>query len=444
LWTNSSARAINWLRLLPVGARWQREPGETTLFRRKALRVLYYIAYPQRMAGANRSLFALVTRLPPAVSPLIVLSDEGEVADQYRQAGIETLIVRPPGPLSLYGNAMVGWSHTRRVWEAIHSLLPYTMQLRGILRRHAIDVVHVNDLRGALMAGPAARAAGCPVVGHLRGEVPLPGLPRRFFEWVCDRIITVADSLHTSLSPAARKKCTTVYNGIDCQSILRSACGSVPPCLKGLSERHQCVVCCFASVVPFKGLHHLLHATAELNARGWQDRLAVVSVGDWVEEYAGYQAWLREQQRKLAVSNFHWAGWQPNPFSFYRSADFTVLPSVSRERLRCGDRTIEVRGGEGFPRTHLEAMCFGLPVVGTRIAGVPEQIVDGQTGFVVPPSDVPSLVQAMERLLTDEALRRQMGAWARQRVEQRFSMNQYVNGVWQVYQALVAPLRAAA
>ena len=396
------------------------------------------------MAGANRSLFALVTGLPREISPTVALADDGEVAEHYRAAGIQTVITEPPNTLAQYGNAMVRWSRGKRVWEAVHSLLPYTMRLRRLLRQLAIDVVHVNDMRGALMAGGAGRLAGCPIVGHLRGEVPLPGFPRRVFECVCDRIITVADSVQMCLSPRGRRKCCTVYNGIARGEVLRRADASPPIAwLQSLRDQGKIVVCCFASVVPFKGIHHLLDATVELNARGWGNRLAVVVVGDLIQEYAYYQHWLEERKTQFSADNLYFAGWHPNPFPFYQAADFTVLPSVSRERLHCGGRVLEVRGGEGFPRTHLEAMCFGLPIVGTTIAGVPEQIVTGHNGVLVPPSDPRALADAIEPLLRDEDLRRSMGERSRRRVAEKFSIEQYISGVTDVYNSL-APLKRKA
>ncbi len=403
------------------------------------MRTLYYIAYPHRMAGANRSLFALISHLPRDVSPVVALIKDGEVADRYRRAGIDTRIVPPPKALRQYGQAMLRWSSARRAWEGARSLLPYTLAIRKLLKKCSVDLVHVNDVRGALLTAGAARLTGCPIVGHVRGEMPLPALPRRIFERACDRIITVSNSVQSSVSQKARRKCRTVYNGIDRDEIVSLAEQAPPdPILQALRDQGKVIVCCFASVVPFKGIHHLVEATARLNARGWGHRLSVVVVGDLVPEYADYQTWLRNLQRELAVHNMYFAGWQANPFPYYQAADFTVLPSVSYERLDCGTTALEVRGGEGLPRTHLEAMCFGLPVVGTGIAGVPEIVTDGQDGLIVPPSAPAALADAMERLLADEALRNELGARARQKSADAFSMEQYVAGVRAVYESLLS------
>lgn len=79
------------------------------------------------------------------------------------------------------------------------------------------------------------------------------------------------------------------------------------------------------------------------------------------------------------------------------------------------------RGGEGIPRAILEAMACGLPVVATEVAGVPEAVRDGETGFLVEVGDWETMGERIASLLLDEELRRRMGAAARRLVEQEFS-----------------------
>lgn len=400
------------------------------------IRVLYYVAYFQRMAGSNRSLFELVTNLPGSVSPLVFLAGEGMVAEAYRAVGIEVKVV-PPGPsLNQFGKAMLRWSLIKQGWIAVTELLPYTFQFIKLIKELKPDIIHVNDARGAILIGSAARLSGCPVVGHMRGELAFGGVAKTFFETVSDRIITVCSAIQSSLSPEARAKAVTVYNGT--QDI--SYKGEVIPWLSTLREQGKVLVCCFASIVPFKGHHHLIEAVAELNQRSWRDRAVFVCVGDFVPEYQEYQNWLIQRQQELNVDNLIFTGWQSDPFSFYRVAEISVLPSVSSERLYYNDKAIDVRGNEGFPRTHLEAMSFGLPIVGTAIAGVREQVEDGVNGFIVPPSDKLALADALEKLLAAPTLRLQMGKAGRARVQSRFSTGAYVSGVMDVYKSLIPHL----
>lgn len=398
------------------------------------IRVLYYIAYPLRLAGANRSLFELITNLPPSVKPLVILTAEGMVADAYRAAGIETQIIPPGKFLNQYGKAMLKWSVWKQAWVALTELLPYTLKLSHLIRQLEIDLVHLNDPRGVLLMGLASRLAQCPTVGHMRGDIPFNGVGKSIFETFSDRIIMVCSAIRSSLSSQAQKKAVTVYNGIKDISNLG---GEEIPWLQYLQFQKHIIVCCFASIVPFKGHHHLLEAVAELNQRGWGDRVIFVCVGDFVSEYKDYQAWLFERQQKLKVNNLIFAGWQSDPFAFYKLADISVLASVAKETLNMEGQVLEVQGNEGFPRTHLEAMCFSLPIVGTNIAGVPEQIENNVNGFVVPPADKTALATALEKLIMNSELRVQMGKAGREKVLNLFSTQAYVSGVLDVYKTLV-------
>jgi glycosyltransferase involved in cell wall biosynthesis len=104
-------------------------------------------------------------------------------------------------------------------------------------------------------------------------------------------------------------------------------------------------------------------------------------------------------------------------------SDIAVLPSLK-----------EAAGG-----AVLEAMAAGKPVVASRVGGIPESVVDGTTGFLVPPGDSEALSRSIIRLLDDPPLRQQFGKAGRERVEAKFS----IEGMVQQYEALYQELLSA-
>ena len=92
---------------------------------------------------------------------------------------------------------------------------------------------------------------------------------------------------------------------------------------------------------------------------------------------------------------------------------------------------------EGISLTLLEAMARGLPVVTTRVGGNPEVVVDGQTGFLVPPGTPALLAERMAALLGAPALARQMGQAGRSRVEAQFNVRRMMREYEQLYGALL-------
>lgn len=404
------------------------------------LRILYLIADHTRMAGANRSVLDLVCNLPSNVAPHVVITAPGKVADAFRSRGVLCEVIEPGPAMNTFGGWIVQTSLAARFGIAIREVIPFALQLRRVIRRHEIQVVHVNDGRGALLAAMAARLTGVPVVGHLHGELLFSGLGRWVMEHVPSRIVAVSNGARQTLSKRARRKAVTVYNGV--------TAGSFPttpvPFLESLRARGVKIVCCFASLTPFKGCHHLIDAVAMLNARGWRERLAVLWIGDLIPVHEDYHAWLARKLEEQRIDNFTFAGWHDSPFSFYRSADVTVLPSVSEEVLRFDGRAHRVVGSEGFPLTNLEAMSFGVPVVSTHISGVPEQVQHGATGFLVAPGDAAALADALERLLSDPAAAAAMGQAGARRLEERFSTCEFVQGMVRVYEDAAGSRRRVA
>jgi glycosyltransferase involved in cell wall biosynthesis len=92
---------------------------------------------------------------------------------------------------------------------------------------------------------------------------------------------------------------------------------------------------------------------------------------------------------------------------------------------------------EGLPLSMVLAMGGGLPVIATRVAGIPEVVQDGETGLLVPPADPQQLGGALTKLVHDPALRARLGAAARARVLPRFGVDGYLASVTALYDRLL-------
>jgi glycosyltransferase involved in cell wall biosynthesis len=99
---------------------------------------------------------------------------------------------------------------------------------------------------------------------------------------------------------------------------------------------------------------------------------------------------------------------------------------------------------EGLPVAVLEAMAHGLAVITTPVGGIPDAVVDGETGIMVPPGDVPAIARACVSLLRDADLRARLGACARRRVEDRFEVSRVLGELYATYDGLLARAAPAA
>lgn len=398
------------------------------------MNVLYFIAYPQRMAGANRSLLDTLLGLAGECRPLVVVAGEGPVVEAYRKAGVEVLVMPPPGALNVYGKALAR-GNPLRLAGALRDLAAYTARLRALMRERRVDLVHVNNMRAGLLAGPAARLHGVPLVGHVRGELTVGKSFAAAYELICDRLVCVSDEVRKTLGRVGRRKARTIYNGIDA-SVMRPRQASFP-WIERQRARGVVVFAYFASVVPFKAHALLLEAMARLNRDGMSHRYLVLCLGDFVPEYAQYHGWLAAHQNELRVDNATFAGWQADPFAFYDLADACLLISANHGTVRLAGQALALRGNEGFPRTILEAMLFGKPVIGTDNAGVREQVRDRHNGRLIPPLDPEALAGAMRELIEDEPARRRYGEAGARRVREEFSSQANRAQVLALYRELV-------
>ena len=118
------------------------------------------------------------------------------------------------------------------------------------------------------------------------------------------------------------------------------------------------------------------------------------------------------------------------------------LPAVRGERLlsfmySAADVVAVPSLGDNFPQVVLEAMACGVPVVGSDVGGIPEQVQPGVTGLLVPPGDASALRDALFRLLSDPALRAEMSVQARRRAEAEYTLAHYVRRYLDLYEAML-------
>lgn len=159
-------------------------------------------------------------------------------------------------------------------------------------------------------------------------------------------------------------------------------------------------------LVPKKGLCDLVSACQLLQARGLSFRCAIVGEGPLRAEL---EAQIRELGLEGTVTLLG-AMAHDRLIAFYREASlFALSPRVMED----GDR-------DGIPNVLVEAMASGLPVVSTRVSGIPELVEHGRTGLLVESKDPASLANALERLLRDRKKRQRLALAARRRIEDGF------------------------
>ena len=227
--------------------------------------------------------------------------------------------------------------------------------------------------------------------------------PHVFFEpyrWAIDQKVKRA-SFSRAISYFCRSQLMLFSQTIDGSSIKIVHCGIDPDKFEFLTRTNKLkTLFCSARLAPEKGLSVLFHAVKELRSRGFDINLRLA--GDGISK-TSLERVVSELGLKDSVSFLGFLN-QEQIYEELRGADIFVLPSFA----------------EGLPVSLMEAMAVGLPVVATNVAATWELVRDRETGLLVQPSNVNSLVNAIEQLLTEKDLVDRLTLAARKMIEEEF------------------------
>jgi len=372
------------------------------------LAAISHLASTDAPTGAEKSLAFLAESLAARGHEIAVIAPGPWCfADRLEEAGIEV------AEITSRACWLVQSRHQPVLKQALRYLrwrLPDPGKRRMMiwLDRCWPDVVYVNCLP-QLKGAAAARALGLPVVWHIREILP-PGRRRWWFarRLACNatRIVAVSDAVAQwlceeglgDLVTVIRNGCVTPLEAPD-QSTVRAEFGL--PAVGVL-------VGFFAQIVRHKGAVDLVRACSRVMADN--SSLRVVFAGD------GPLKELSCLRNAISASG--------------HSDRFIMLPPQGDvERLQAAVDMVAVpsRWPDPLPRSVMEAMAAGRPVVAYRTGGIPEMIVDGETGFMVETGDVEGLAQVIGRLVGDSGLRQRLGVEAARRARNEFSFESHVD-----------------
>jgi glycosyltransferase involved in cell wall biosynthesis len=290
-----------------------------------------------------------------------------------------------------------------------------TMRMRGdfdplaiwqvycLIKRLRVQVVVTNMDKELRFAGLAARLAGVRAIFPRRGiDYPLKDRWRYRFAYTRLASMVIANSEATARALLRnapwlpRERIVVIYNGVD-----PTPFATARPAL-----RREYRLPPRATVIGFvgqlderKGIHYLLPAFRQVHRRHPEAVLLMVGEGP-------LRQWIVNTVRDYGLEDaVILAGFRDDIPAVMRSLDMLVLPSL----------------WEGFGIVLIEAMAAGKPVVSTAVSSMPEIVVDGTTGLLVPPADAEALAHALCVLLEDRELAQKLGRAGRTRVEQYFA-----------------------
>jgi glycosyltransferase involved in cell wall biosynthesis len=300
-----------------------------------------------------------------------------------------------------------------------------------LFRAQQIDIVQSITPKAGLLSMVAARLAGVPIRVHwFTGQVwATRSGARRWLLKSLDRLLAACATDVLADSPSQRD--FLVREGVvSPQRIVVLAAGSVcgvdtgrfQPDPEARREVRDTLGIPGAAVVYLylgrlnrdKGVIEVAKAFAACSA-GFPERILLVVGPD-----EGGLAAEMEGHLGATVAQTRFVDFTRTPERFMAASDVFVMPSYR----------------EGFGSSVIEAAACGVPALGTDIYGLRDAIVDGVSGMLVPPRDVPALSAAMRRMATDSLWRATLGRQARIRVEQAFSQERLTSALTEFYAGL--------
>lgn len=306
------------------------------------------------------------------------------------------------------------------------------IHLRTVIDENAIDLVYDRTFHMSMLAGPACRASASrrrvPRVATIVSP-PEQDLPKSELRFLfakrrllvksyrqANRVLAVSEAVRRSaidyynLNP---DQLQTVHNPVDINSLLIAARCHDLGLPHELADRNKFHIACVGRIGYEKGFDLILHAIQRLESR-IREQTMLWCVGDGP---------LKADMETLAVQlgikmNVRFTGHLASVAPILSGCNLLVCPSRY----------------EGLPNVVLEAMALGIPVVASRVGGIPELVEDGVTGRLVPPESADDLAKAITELAIDDSLElQQWSAAAKKRVEDKFSLANYTKVIESIF-----------
>ena len=361
-----------------------------------------FLAHTLAVGGAEEMVLNLVRHLPPRFDRAVICIDRpGPIGLEVQKSGVRfsALGLRP---------GLRRPADVLRLQQAIHASDP--------------TIIHTFLLTASLYGRFAAMLADTPIV--IGTEVNIYARKQRAHRvaerWLMrhtDAVIASAGSVrdfYVDQIHADPAKVEVIYNAVDWSQLettmtrdeWRASIGvpaGVPAAgiIARLTEQkaHRVLFEAIASRPELQALH-----------------LIVVGDGELGDE-------LGRRVEQLGIAGrVHFTGARRDLGDVLNAIDLFVMPSL----------------WEGLPLSLVLAMGAGLPVIASRVAGIPEVVLDNVSGVLVAPGDVPQLARALDRVLRDDAFRRSLGNEARRFVTPRFGVDGYIASMTALYDRLIA------
>ncbi len=365
------------------------------------MNVLLISSHGQRGWGGQESLLALVEGLnSEEFTPHVVVpSGKGGMLESMEEKAVFVNVIEFPKVLDFHIS-----NKAKALWN-----------LCKLVKKKDIWIIHTDGPRNTFYASIVARLRKIPLVWHVRTSNTDRYDPLLYR--MASRIVVVAEAVKKRFNKIDNgRKITTIYNAVDTGLFKKKKKSDFIRRKYDIGDT-DFLITVIARIERPKGQIDMVKACGKLKCR--IKNFKVLFVGD-VVDYAYLQECLEKAKELEIIDRLIFVGYVSRIDRVLNESDLFVLPSLT----------------EAFPRSVIEAMAVGLPVIVTDVGGCSEAIEENISGFIVPPGDSDKLAEKIMLLKQDSNLREDFGRAAQKRVKERFCIQEHVKKIQQLYREL--------
>jgi L-malate glycosyltransferase len=367
------------------------------------IKVLFYESRPE-WGGAQKCELELMVGLEKHnMETLFITSTEGPMLERVQFLEKEFIIFPIHSKIDSIRKDNVRSGFFSKISLGL-LMLPHFIKLMKFIKETKPDIIYTSQFRSQLFVGWLGKILGKKVVWHIHGEERLDNLLGQIALRTSDHRIVVSKILcenYQSRFPPLSSTFSAVPNGVEVYERK----------IKTNSDVIHLVT--VGALIEGKRQDLAIKACKELIDRGYSVHLHIVGEKPhWhSQQYKNDLLHIVKENNFQSHITFH--GWVENPHAILAKSDIFLLPSDT----------------EGLPLSIIEAMGVGLPSIATNVGGIPELIVNEETGLLIAKDSLEDLVASIVRLVENQELREQMGKAARSLYETTYTKKAFLEGV---------------
>jgi len=378
---------------------------------------ILYIHSGSGLYGADIVLWQLIKGIDKSkFKPLVILPQSGPLADKIEEVGVPVKIMKM-GVL-------------RRKFFNLKGIVPYffllaisVIRLMTIIKKEKIKIVYSNT--SAVLAGAiAAWISRTAHIWHIHEVIVKPKYLWKILSGIIfllsDKVIAISEAVKSHLAEGFKrnaKKAVLIYDGINIAKFDTRIKGEKIRREFNISQ-DAIIIGMVGRISRWKGQEHFLEGAAEIHKNFPETKFLIVGNPYPGEEYRMKK--LQNQIESIGLKGHTFlTGFRSDIIEVLASFDIFILPS---------------QWPEPFGLVILEAMAMEKPVVATNHGGPRDIVLDGITGYLVPPQDISQMVSALTKLIEEKDLRISMGKNGRKRAAQTFTLERQMSALNKIYE----------